>query len=94
MEEKEIIPPSNSPWSAPIVIIQKKDGSVRFSVDYRALSERTKKDAYPIPSIDDNLDALGGAKWFSTLDLKNGYWQVVVTEKDKPKTAFTTRFGL
>ena len=94
MEEKGVIRASHSPWSAPIVIVQKKDGSARFCVDYRALNEKTRKDAYPIPRVEDNLDALEGSRWFSTLDLAAGYWQVAVAEKDKPKTAFTTKFGL
>jgi len=94
MESKGVIRPSSSPWAAPIVIVQKKDGTARFCVDYRNLNDCTRKDAYPLPRIEDNLDALEGAKWFSTLDLASGYWQVAVAEKDRPKTAFTTKFGL
>ena len=67
---------------------------MRLCIDYRALNDCTIRDAYPLPRVEDNLDALGGARWFSTLDLAAGFYQVAVTEKDKPKTAFATRFGL
>ena len=63
-------------------------------VDFRKVNEITKKDAYPIPRIDDTLDALAGAKFFSTLDLASGYWQVELEEMDKEKSAFTTPYGL
>ena len=88
------IEPSDSPWASPIVIAKKKDLTPRFCLDYRALNSATVKDAFPLPRIDDSLDALSGAAWFSTLDLASGYWQVPVAEQDRPKTAFSTRNGL
>ena len=79
---------SSSPFSSNVVIVRKKDGSIRFCIDYRKQNQRTVKDAYAIPRIDDTLHLLDGAKYFSTLDLKSGYWQVELKEKDKAKTAF------
>ena len=90
---KEIIRPSTSPWSSPIVLVSKPDGSTRFCIDYRKVNSVTKKDAYPLPRIDDTLNALGGAKYFTTLDLQSGYWQVGLEEKSKEVTAFTTSKG-
>ena len=81
-------------WSSPAVLVQKKDGSWRFCVDYRKLNDVTQKDAYPLPRIDESLDALGGSKWFSTLDLTAGYWQVELDDAAKEKAAFNTRSGL
>ncbi|GFU65022.1 retrovirus-related Pol polyprotein from transposon 412 [Trichonephila clavipes] len=84
MQENDIIEPSSSPWASPIVLVRKKDGSTRFCV-YRKLNDVTKKDSYPLPRIDDTLDTLSGHKWFSTLDLKSGYWQVEIHPEDREK---------
>ncbi|GBM73447.1 Transposon Ty3-G Gag-Pol polyprotein [Araneus ventricosus] len=94
MVDNGIIEESSGPWASPIVLVKKKDGSTRFCVDYRKLNEITKKDSYPLPRIDDTLDALNGSQWFTTLDLKSGYWQVEVRPEDREKTAFTTGQGL
>ena len=77
-----------------LVLVMKKDGTQRLCVDYRALIDVTVKNSYPLPRIDDTLDALLGARWFSTLDLKSGYHQVEMAEEDKPKTAFSFGQGL
>ena len=81
---------SSSPWASLIVLVHKKDGTTCFCVDYRKPNSATVKDSYPLPRIDDSIDALSGSCWFSTLDLASGYWQVEVEEEDRPKTAFTT----
>ena len=94
MLKEDVIQPSSSAWASPIVLVTKKDGSVRFCVDYRKLNGLTRKDAYPLPRITECLDTLAGAKWFCTLDLASGYWQVPMAEKDRPKTAFTVGGGL
>lgn len=90
MLDAGIIEPSNGPWASPVVLVTKKDGTVRFCLDYRKINDVTVKDSQPLPRIDDSLDALSGSKWFSTLDLKSGYWQVEVESDDRPKTAFAT----
>lgn len=92
--EAQIIRDSCSPYASPIVLVRKKDGSPRLCVDYRQLNSKTRKDAFPLPRIEETLDALSGARWFSTLDLASGYNQVPVAEHDKAKTAFCTPFGL
>ncbi|GFY12549.1 hypothetical protein TNCV_2447401 [Trichonephila clavipes] len=94
MKNNDVIEPSSSPWASPIVLVRKKDVSTRFCVDYRRLNDVTKKDSYPLPRIDDTLDTLAGNTWFSTLDLKSGYWQVELYTDDKEKTSFTTGQGL
>ena len=76
------------------MLVNKKDGSTRFCVDYRKVNEVTHKDSYPLPRIDDTIEALAGSKWFSTLDLKSGYWQVLLSEEAKEKTAFSSGSGL
>jgi len=89
MIEADAIRPSQSPYSSNVVLVRKKDGSLRFCIDFRKLNARTIRDAYTLPRVDDTLDRLIGSKYFSKLDLRSGYWQVTVKEEDKPKTAFT-----
>ncbi|UYV61833.1 hypothetical protein LAZ67_1006770 [Cordylochernes scorpioides] len=89
-----IIRPSSSPWSFPVILVKKRDGKYRFCVDYRKLNNVTVKDVYPIPRIDEVMDTLQGSTHFSAIDLRSGYWQVEVEERDKEKTAFTTAHGL
>ena len=88
------IEPSDSPWSSLVVLVTKKDGGIRFCVDYRQLNDATTKDAYPLPRIDDTLYMLAGKQWFSTLDLASGYWQVSLSQEARVKTAFATHSGL
>ena len=75
MLDQGTIKPSDSPWAAPVVLVAKKDGTTRFCLDYRKLNNVTHKDAYPLPQIDETLDTLSGAQWFSTLDMASGYYQ-------------------
>ncbi|KAL1277560.1 hypothetical protein QQF64_024233 [Cirrhinus molitorella] len=92
--EAQIICESCSPYASPIVLGRKKDGSLRMCIDYCQLNSKTRKDAFPLPRIKETLDALTGARWFSTLNLASGYNKVPETEGDKHKTAFCTPFGL
>ena len=91
--EKGIITPSNSPFGAPVLFVKKPDGSLRFTLDYRALNQITEKMRYPLPRIDDLLDQVRGAQYFSSLDLASGYFQLRIAESDSHKTAFCTPFG-
>ena len=94
MQKEGVIQPSKSPWSSPVVLVRKKDGTHRFCVDYRGLNSVTKIDTFPLPRIDDLLDQLGGSKFFSTLDLASGFWQIRVHPDSQEKTAFSTPQGL
>ncbi len=94
MQGSGVISPSASPWASPVVLVRKKDGTLRFCIDYRELNSVTKTDTFPLPRNDDMLDQLNKAKFFSTLDLASGYWQVQVHPQSKEKTAFVTHRGL
>ena len=86
---KGTIQRSTSPWASPVVLVCKKDGSLRFCTDLRKLNNRTIKYAQSLPRIEDSLDCLDGATIFTSLDLQSGYWQVELTEASRPLTAFT-----
>ena len=79
----------HSPWASMVVLLQKKDRSLRFCIDLRNLNNLTVKDAYPLPCIEETLNSLQGSQWFSSLDLKSGYWQVKMDKESKPLTTFT-----
>jgi transposase InsO family protein len=94
MLQAGVIEPANSEWASPVVLITKKDGSIRFCVDYRKLNALTVRDTYPLPRMDDYLDCLGEAQLFTTLDCNSGYWQIPVAREDRDKTAFVTHCGI
>ena len=94
MVKAGVIEPSVSEWASPPVLVRKRDGSVRWCVDYRALNKVTKKDIWPLPIVEECTDTLSGNLWFSKLDATAGYWQVPIKEEDKCKTAFLTKYGL
>ena len=92
--EKKVIQPSSSAWAAAPVLVRKKDGKLRYCIDYRKLNAVTKKDAFPLPRIEACLDTLKGSKFMSCLDMAAGYYQAEISEQDRHKTAFITKFGL
>lgn len=93
MEAAGVIRPSKSPYASPVVVVTKKDGSLRLCIDYRKLNSCSTRDAFPLPRIEEALEALGQSKYFSTLYLTSGYWQVEESEHDRHKTAFKTPMG-
>jgi hypothetical protein len=93
LEQKSYIKPSSSPWGALVLFVKKKHGSMRLCMDYRALNEVTIKNKYQLPRIDDLFDQLKGAKYFSKIDLRSGYYQLRIHSGDVPNTAFVTRYG-
>ena len=93
MLQKDVIQPSSSPWASPIVLVKKKEGAYRFCVDYQRLNSVTKINVYPLPRIGDYLDALAGVRYFTTLDLASGFWQVPMHPESIEKTAFVSHAG-
>ena len=91
--ENGVLSESGSPWSFPLVLAQKPDGKTRVCVDYRALNQVTRKDAHPLPRVDESLVKFFGMRYFSTIDLRSGYWQIVLSEMARAKTAFSSRYG-
>ena len=94
MLQAGVIEPSTSPWASPVCLVKKKDGTYRFCVDYRKVNAVSKRDAFPVPDIQDALDHLRDSKYFATFDLLSGYWQLGLTERAKERSAFCTRRGL
>lgn len=94
MLENGIIIKSKSPWASPMVLVRKPDNSIRVCIDYRAVNAVTVKDSYPLPHINSSLDSLKGSRWFSTLDLASGYYQVELHPDDADKSAFVSTMGL
>jgi hypothetical protein len=94
LQESGYIRLSSSPWGAPVLFVQKKDGSQRMCVDYRLLNDVTIKNKYPLPHIEDLFDRMRGVRVFSKIDLRSGYHQMKIMPSDIPKMAFSTRYGL
>ena len=93
MKAKGVIRESVSPWASTICLVLKKDGGVRLCVDYRKANELVKADGFPLPRIQDCLDAVAGSKWFSPFDLTSGYYQIGLKEEDIPKSVFVCKYG-
>ncbi|CAC5390493.1 Retrovirus-related Pol polyprotein from transposon 17.6 [Mytilus coruscus] len=94
MLDQRVIENSSSPWASPLLLIRKKNGKIRPAVDYRKINSQTVCDIYPLPRIQDCLDAVSGANLFSVFDLTSGFHQIPVKLEDRPKTAFKTKYGL
>jgi hypothetical protein len=94
LQETGYFRPSSSPWGAPVLFVQKKDGSQRMCVDYRSLNDVTVKNKCPLPRIEDLFNRMRGARVFSKTDLRSGYCQMKIRPSDIPKTDFSTRYGL
>ena len=94
MLDAGVIQPSMSDWASAPVLIRKRDGNLRWCIDYRALNAVTVKDVFPLPLVKDCLDTLSRNEWFSKLDANSAYWQIPIREEDRKKTALTTKFGL
>ncbi|MGH0154427.1 UNVERIFIED_CONTAM: hypothetical protein FKN15_051127 [Acipenser sinensis] len=94
MLKMHVIEESDSNWLSPVVMVPKPDGTIRFCIDFRAVNEVSKFDAYPMSRIDEMIEKLGRAKFITMLDLTKGYWQVPLEENSKEKTAFSTPEGL
>lgn len=88
-----VICESESPYASPIVVVRKKNGEVHLCIDYRKLNSLTIRDAYALPNLKEAFSVLAGSKWFSVMDLKSGYYQIEMEERDKPKTAFVCPLG-
>ena len=93
MLNARVIEPAITEWASPVVLVPKKDGSLRFCVDYRRLNAKTLADSYPLPRMDDCIDSLGEGDVFTTLDCNSGYWQIPVAPEDQGKNTFTTHMG-
>jgi hypothetical protein len=94
LQAKGFSRPNSSPWGAPVLFVEKKEGTQQTRVDYRSLNEVTIKNKYPLPRIENLFNQMKGASIFSKIDLRLGYHQLRIQESDIPKTAFRTRYGL